>query len=135
VKVPQNLELEDVIAWGLGAVDLVCWRRCRSWMVAIRISPGDLDIRVEQQPRWRSLVSGSGVMRFGDLALRDWATLAVQYALRHAGCWLGRAMIGLRSKRTTNCSRSIVQRRSSVLSGGFAEGGPRNAHPRVWNQR
>ena len=83
VKVPQNLELEDVIAWGLGAVDLMCVAAgvaAGCWL--FEFLPGDLDIRVGAAIPLAVVGLGLGVMRFGDLALRDWVTLAVQYALR-----------------------------------------------------
>ena len=83
VKVPQNLELEDVIAWGLGAVDLMCVAAgaVAGWWL-FEFLPGDLDIRVGAAIPLAVVGLGLGVMRFGDLALRDWVTLAVQYALR-----------------------------------------------------
>jgi len=83
VKVPQNLELEDVIAWGLGAVDLisVAAGAAAGWWL-FEFFPGDLDIRVGAAIPLAVVGLGLGVMRFGDLALRDWVTLAVQYALR-----------------------------------------------------
>ncbi len=71
---PQNLELEDVIAWGLGAVDLMC--------VAAGAAAGWWLFRVGAAIPLAVVGLGLGVMRFGDLALRDWVTLAVQYALR-----------------------------------------------------
>ena len=44
---PQNLELEDVIAWGLGAVDLMCVAAgaAAGWWL-FEFLPGDLDIRI-----------------------------------------------------------------------------------------
>ena len=83
VKVPQNLELEDVIAWGLGAVDLMCMAAggAAGWWL-FEFLPADLDIRIGVAVPLAVLGLGLGVMRFGDLALRDWVTLAVHYALR-----------------------------------------------------
>jgi len=83
VKVPQNLELEDVIAWGLGAVDLMCVAggAAAGWWL-FEFLPVDLDIRIGAAIPLAVVGLGLGVMRFGDLALRDWVTLAVRYALR-----------------------------------------------------
>jgi len=83
VQVQQNLEIEDVIAWGLGAVDLMCVAAGAGagWWL-FEFLPGDLDIRIGAAIPLAVVGLGLGVMRFGDLALRDWVTLAVQYALR-----------------------------------------------------
>ena len=83
VKVPQNLELEDVIAWGLGAVDLMCVAAgaAAGWWL-FEFLPGDLDIRIGAAIPLAAVGLGLGVVRFGDLALRDWVTLGVQYVLR-----------------------------------------------------
>jgi hypothetical protein len=44
--------------------------------------PSDLDIRIGAAVPFAVVGLGLGVMRFGDLAVRDWVRLAVQYALR-----------------------------------------------------
>jgi len=83
VKVPQNLELEDVIAWGLGAVDLMCLAAgaAAGWWL-YEFLPGDVDIRIGVAVPLVVVGLGLGVMRFGGLALRDWVALGVQYASR-----------------------------------------------------
>ncbi|MHB8688115.1 MAG: hypothetical protein ACYDB4_13075 [Candidatus Dormibacteraceae bacterium] len=83
VKVPQHLELEDVIAWGLGAVDLMCVAvgAAAGWWL-YEFLPGDLDIRIGAAVPLAVVGLGLGVMRFGDLALRDWIALGAQYAMR-----------------------------------------------------
>ena len=80
---PQNLELEDVIAWGLGAVDLMCVAAgaAAGWWLYESL-PADLDIRIGAAIPLAVVGLGLGVMRFGDLALRDWVALGVLYALR-----------------------------------------------------
>ena len=80
---PQNLELEDVIAWGLGPVDLMCAAAgaAAGWWL-YEFLPGDLDIRIAAAFPLVVVGLGLGVMRFGDLSLRDWVALGLQYALR-----------------------------------------------------
>lgn len=83
MKVPQHLELDDVIAWGLEAVDLI-------WVAAGAIAgwwlyayvPADLDVRIAAATPFVVVGLALGALRFGDLALRDWIALAVHYALR-----------------------------------------------------
>ena len=83
MKVPQHLELEDVIAWGLEAVDLmwVAAGAAAGWWLYLYV-PGDLDVRIAAATPFAVAGLALGVVRFGDLALRDWFALAVHYALR-----------------------------------------------------
>ena len=83
VKVPQNLELDDVIAWGLGAVDLMCVAAgaAAGWWL-YEFLPGDVDIRIGGAVLLVVVGLGLGVMRFGDRTMRDWVSLGVQYARR-----------------------------------------------------
>lgn len=80
---PQHLELEDVIAWGLGAVDLMCVAvgAAAGWWLYAYI-PADLDIRVAAAAPFAVAGLALGVVRIGDLALRDWIALGVLYAMR-----------------------------------------------------
>ncbi len=80
---PQHLELEDVIAWGLGAVDLMCVAvgAAAGWWLYAYI-PADLDIRVAAATPFAVAGLALGVVRIGELALRDWIALGVQYAMR-----------------------------------------------------
>ena len=80
---PQHLELEDVIAWGLGAVDLICVAvgAAAGWWLYAYI-PADLDIRVAAATPFAVAGLALGVVRIGELALRDWIALGVQYAMR-----------------------------------------------------
>ena len=83
VKVPQHLELDDVIAWGLEAVDLI-------WVAAGAIAgwwlyayvPADLDVRIAAATPFAIGGLALGVVRFDELALRDWIVLAAHFALR-----------------------------------------------------
>lgn len=83
MKVPQHLELEDVIAWGLEAVDLmwVAAGAAAGWWLYAYV-PADLDVRIAAATPFAIAGLALGVVRFGDLALRDWIALAVHYALR-----------------------------------------------------
>ena len=80
---PQHLELEDVIAWGLEAVDLmwVAAGAAAGWWLYAYL-PADLDVRIAAATPFAVAGLALGVVRFSDLALRDWAALALHYALR-----------------------------------------------------
>lgn len=83
VKVPQHLELEDVIAWGLGPIDLLCVvaGALVGWWLYLAL-PGEPALRViaATPPAFAGLALG--VLRLGDLALRDWIGIVAGYALR-----------------------------------------------------
>ena len=83
MKVPQHLELEDVIAWGLEAVDLmwVAAGAIAGWWLYAYV-PADLDVRIAAATPFALAGLALGALRFGDLALRDWIALAVHYLLR-----------------------------------------------------
>jgi hypothetical protein len=83
VKVPQHLELEDVIAWGLEAVDLmwVAAGASAGWWLYAYV-PADLDIRIAAATPVVIAGLALGTLRIGDLALRDWMALAARFALR-----------------------------------------------------
>jgi len=81
--VPQHLELEDVIAWGLGAADLLCVAAgaVSAWWVYLNL-PLAFDLRVAAAAP--ALLAGMafGTVRLGELALRDWVRIALRYAAR-----------------------------------------------------
>jgi hypothetical protein len=83
VKVPQHLELEDVIAWGLETVDLmwVAAGAAAAWWVYAYL-PADLGIRIACATPFAIAGLALGTVRLGDLALREWIALAAQFALR-----------------------------------------------------
>ena len=83
VKVPQHLELEDVIAWGLEAVDLmwVAAGAAAGWWIYAYV-PADLDVRIAVATPFAIAGLAIGIVRVGDLALRDWIALAAHFALR-----------------------------------------------------
>ena len=68
---------------GLGAVDLICVAvgAAAGWWLYAYI-PADLDIRVAAATPLAVAGLVLGVVRVGDLALRDWIALGVQYAMR-----------------------------------------------------
>src|SRR2546428_7260812 len=83
VKVPQHLELEDVVAWGLGVVDLLCVLAgaAAAWWLYLAI-PGDVVLRmVVAAPAVLTGLS-IGLLRFGDVGLRQWTVIAMQYWAR-----------------------------------------------------
>lgn len=83
VKVPQHLELEDVLAWGLGPVDLLCVFAgvAASWWLHLALHETALLQVVGVMP---PAVTGValGILRFGQLSLRDWLVITLAYALR-----------------------------------------------------
>jgi hypothetical protein len=83
VKVPQYLELEDVVAWGLGAADLLCAMAGAvvGWWLYLTL-PGDAVLRVIAATFVAVIGLAFGVVRIGEVALRDWLAMAAAYALR-----------------------------------------------------
>lgn len=83
VKVPQHLELEDVVAWGLGVGDLlfVLAGAGAGWWLYLAI-PGDVLVRVGMGAP--AVIAGicMGALRLGDTSLRDWLVIATRYARR-----------------------------------------------------
>jgi hypothetical protein len=83
VKVPQYLELEDVVAWGLGAADLLCAAAGAAvgWWLYVSM-PGDAALRMLAAIVVAGIGVTFGVVRVGEIALRDWLAIAAAYALR-----------------------------------------------------
>ncbi len=83
VKVPQHLDLEDVVAWGLGALDLlwVVGGFTAAWWLYLAL-PGPLAARVVFAALPALVGLACGVLRVGELALRDWLAIVLVYALR-----------------------------------------------------
>jgi hypothetical protein len=83
VAVPQHLDLEDVVAWGLTATDLLCAVAgiAIGWWFAVRIpgAPG-LQLAVGALPALLGLALG--VIRLGESSLRGWLVVALRYAFR-----------------------------------------------------
>ena len=87
---PQHLEIDDVIAWGLGATDLmfVAGGAAAGWWL-YEFLPIDLYVRIGAGVPPAVVGLGLGVIRVGDFALRDWIALALQYAMRPRRLLLG----------------------------------------------
>ena len=83
VKVPQHLELEDVIAWGLGPIDLlaVFAGALAAWWLYL-VLPGGAVMRIAAATPLALLGLALGVLRIGDLAVRDLLRTLIAYALR-----------------------------------------------------
>ena len=86
IKVPQNLELEDVLAWGLGAMDLVCLvlGGLGGWW-AYLVVPAPFGLRVGLAAFIAGAGAILGVGRAGDHTARAW--------LRILAAYLGRARL------------------------------------------
>ncbi len=83
VRVPQHLDLVDVVAWGLGAVDLLCVVAgvTTAWWLYLEL-PGDPAIRAAVAAPLALVGLACGVVRVGELPLREWLALAAAYVLR-----------------------------------------------------
>lgn len=80
---PQHLELQDVLAWGLGALDLLCVGvgLTVAWWTYLAL-PGPEVARAIAAAPIGIVGLACGVVRVGELPLRDWLTIALAYALR-----------------------------------------------------
>jgi hypothetical protein len=83
VKVPQHLELEDVVAWGLGVVDLLCVLAgaAAGWWLYL-VVPGDVVLRITAATPAVLTGLSIGLLRMGGVGLREWIAIAVRYASR-----------------------------------------------------
>lgn len=83
MKVPQNLELEDVLVWGLSAMDLL-WAVSGvviGWWLYLAV-PGPLAVRLIAAAPPGAIGLAFGVLRFGELPLREWLACVAAYTLR-----------------------------------------------------
>jgi hypothetical protein len=83
VKVPQHLDLADVIAFGLGAVDLLCLvaGALVGWWLYVAL-PGEPLLRATAAAPFALVGLALGIMRIGELSLREWAVVVLAYARR-----------------------------------------------------
>ncbi len=83
VKVPQHLDLSDVIAFGLGAVDLLCVAcgATLGWWLYLAL-PGEPLLRAAVAAPFAAAGLALGVVRIGELTLREWALVVLAYARR-----------------------------------------------------
>src|SRR3989442_7520054 len=81
LRVPQHLELEDVVAWGLGATDLVCVLigALGAWSLYLVVA-GDAGLRALVATPVLLLGLSFGISRAGDLAVPDCVAIATLYA-------------------------------------------------------
>ncbi|HEV2009900.1 MAG TPA: hypothetical protein VGS17_02600 [Candidatus Limnocylindria bacterium] len=80
---PQHLELEDVVAWGLTATDLlwVVAGVAVGWWLGLRLpDPVVLQLAVGAPPALLGLALG--MVRIGERPLRHWIVLVLRYAIR-----------------------------------------------------
>ena len=83
VKVPQNLELKDVLVWGLGAMDLVCLAVggvCGWWLYLA--FPASFAVRLSLAAPVLAIGLLLGVGRLADRTLREWLMVVVAFARR-----------------------------------------------------
>ena len=80
---PQHLELEDVIAWGLGATDLLCVAAgaVSAWWLFLNLPLG-FELRVAAAAPLLLAGLALGTLRLGELSLRDWVRIALRYRSR-----------------------------------------------------
>ena len=83
VKVPQHLDLDDVVAWGLGATDLVftVGGFALGWWLYLA-TPEPLLLRVMVAAPAAVVGLALGVPRLAERALREWLWIALAFVLR-----------------------------------------------------
>jgi hypothetical protein len=83
VRVPQNLELQDVIAWGLGATDLLCvvGAGVVAWWIYL-VLPGAEGLRVAAATPIGAVGLACGVIRIAGAPLRTWLAVIARYMSR-----------------------------------------------------
>ena len=90
VKVPQHLELTDVVAWGLGTADLACvlLGGASAWWLYL-VVPGELVIRVACATLPAGVGLALAVVRTPGGPLRDRAVIFVRYVGRRGALVTG----------------------------------------------
>jgi hypothetical protein len=82
-KVPQHLELGDVVAWGLGATDLLCVALgvAIAWWIASTLGA---PIAIRALAAAPALLGGAalGCVRVSGRDLRTWTVVILRYVLR-----------------------------------------------------
>lgn len=80
---PQHLELEDVVTWGLSAADLICVvaGAVVGWWSYLAL-PDPLVGRVALSVLIVLLGAALGIVRIGQLPLRGWIAVVSGYAVR-----------------------------------------------------
>ena len=82
-KVPQNLELDDIVAWGLGATDLLCLigGAVVSWWLYLA-APGELALRLALAAPGVVVGLAIGLVRVEGRSLREWLIVASAFVAR-----------------------------------------------------
>lgn len=80
---PQHLELEDVVAWNLGALDLLCLvaGAIVGWWLYLNL-PDPIVGRVTAAALAVLVGAAVGVVRVAGLPLRDWISLGAAFLVR-----------------------------------------------------
>ena len=83
VRVPQHLELNDVVAWGLETTDLVCVvsGAAVGWWLYLAM-PDPFLLRIAAAAPAVILGFAFGIVRVGERALREWLWLVASFLLR-----------------------------------------------------
>jgi hypothetical protein len=83
VKVPQHLEIRDLIAWGMTATDLVCTALggLVAWWIYLRL-PGPAPLRVLVAVPALFIGLALGPAAYGERSLREWLFAALAYLRR-----------------------------------------------------
>jgi hypothetical protein len=83
VKVPQNLDLKDVLVWGLGAMDLLCLAVagvCGWWLYMAVPAPLVARVAAASPVFAMGLLLGMG--KVAGRPLREWLTVVAGYFQR-----------------------------------------------------
>jgi len=83
VKVPQNLELRDVLAWGLGAIDLLCLATAGvvGWWLIMAVH-ASFAVRVSVASPVFAIGLALGMGKLGGRTVRDWLVVVAGYVQR-----------------------------------------------------
>jgi hypothetical protein len=83
VRVPQHLDLDDVVAFGLGLSDLVCvvGGVAIGWWLCLAV-PDPFALRIVAAAPAAILGFALGIPRLGERPLREWVWVLLAFALR-----------------------------------------------------
>ena len=83
VKVPQSLELKDVLVWGMGAADLICLGAggVSAWWLYL-VLPGPLTFRVTLALPPLAVGLALAMGRVHERSVREWAAIVLAYLAR-----------------------------------------------------
>jgi ABC-type sulfate transport system permease component len=83
VKVPQHLELDDQVAWGLTGTDLLCLVAgvAFGWWLYLRV-PGSLALQLIIAAPPAVVGITFAFVRLGERSLRGWLAVGITYLVR-----------------------------------------------------